>query len=642
MGIDKSLKMPGLNGSAAQSVYDQMMAEASAEVDAEKPKKEEERRYPLGSNEGPYTKTEFMGWFGHEEGHRSWNESCPPTVAKSATKKPSNSTSSPAPAPESFGQQSHPTYGQKTPSKEASASASASDPFSASPLTKSPSSEKKAKPFGGKATVFTTADTQAKQIDSSVNWDGKPKEKSYMEDPKHRMQVDDKYRVGERRAPPAREDIWTQKKKSSLWKDMNTSLLFFATHGNNNYPDHVERIRQILITREVEFQEIDLCDPLTGLGRRDVKQRMEELSGGNTDIPQLYLRGNFIGSGRDALDELMYLIDNNTDLRCFSRPWCQDFEYFQGLFAEADPDGSGMLSRDEYAQLIADCQFELNMQQISAMLAQGEYNLDGNLYYEELPAVLAHIARGTKSADDEEFEAALGAAQEKREKREAEQQQRYLQSLSPVRSPGQLRDAAQYDRIHHTHEEQKSGASPARVAEAPVPYTEEEDEFEYVEYDDYTDGEDYRNPVKAVLIGGKKMKKVLKQKQAWDPNNHQAEGWFNRGSRHQQAPDELLQTRATVQANQYRVKDQASSYQEATIYDPDIPDWQNEVYRNGRVAHHFPERTKKYPLMPGDVVEENTGLASVQALFKRKGDVSFDQLAGMDSVTLGTMLRMLR
>merc|ERR1712166_1075893 len=179
---DKSLKMPGLNGSAAQSVYDQMMAEASAEVDAEKPKKEEERRYPLGSNEGPYTKTGFMGWFGHEEGHRSWNESCPPTVAKSATKKPSNSTSSPAPAPESFGQQSHPTYGQKTPSKEAPASASASDPFSASPLTKSPSSEKKAKPFGGKATVFTTADTQAKQIDSSVNWDGKPKEKSYIEE----------------------------------------------------------------------------------------------------------------------------------------------------------------------------------------------------------------------------------------------------------------------------------------------------------------------------------------------------------------------------------------------------------------------------------------------------------------------------
>ena len=140
----------------------------------------------------------------------------------------------------------------------------ASDPFSASPLTKSPSSEKKTKPFGGKATVFTTADTQAKQIDSSVNWDGKPKERPYMEDPKHRMQVDDKYRVGERRAPPKREDLWTQKKKNSLWKDMNTSLLFFATHGNNNYPDHVERIRQILITRGVEYQEIDLCDPLTG------------------------------------------------------------------------------------------------------------------------------------------------------------------------------------------------------------------------------------------------------------------------------------------------------------------------------------------------------------------------------------------
>ena len=38
--------------------------------------------------------------------------------------------------------------------------------------------------------------------------------------------------------------------------------------------------------------------------------------------------------------------------------------------------------------------------------------------------------------------------------------------------------------------------SPAHVAEATVPYTEEEDEFEFVEYDDYTDGEDYRNPVK--------------------------------------------------------------------------------------------------------------------------------------------------
>jgi len=93
------------------------------------------------------------------------------------------------------------------------------------------------------------------------------------------------------------------------------SLLFVASQGNSMMHSTTDRVRQILLARNVQHEEIDLCDAESGQGIRAHRQRMEQLSGGIEETPQLYINGRFIGAGRAALEELMFLIDSGQDLQ---------------------------------------------------------------------------------------------------------------------------------------------------------------------------------------------------------------------------------------------------------------------------------------------------------------------------------------
>merc|ERR1712194_865101 len=55
------------------------------------------------------------------------------------------------------------------------------------------------------------------------------------------------------------------------------SLLFVSSHGNSTMLSVTDRVRQVLIAREVPFEEVDLCDPMTGMGVREARDRMEAL-----------------------------------------------------------------------------------------------------------------------------------------------------------------------------------------------------------------------------------------------------------------------------------------------------------------------------------------------------------------------------
>eukprot|EP00658_Telonema_sp_P-2_P046276 TRINITY_DN3439_c0_g2_i11.p2 TRINITY_DN3439_c0_g2~~TRINITY_DN3439_c0_g2_i11.p2 ORF type:complete len:142 (+),score=30.29 TRINITY_DN3439_c0_g2_i11:207-632(+) len=93
------------------------------------------------------------------------------------------------------------------------------------------------------------------------------------------------------------------------------TALFFSSHGNSSMAT-VERIQQILTARQVPYESVDLSDQVNG-GVEDAwlcRERMEGLSGGQTETPQLHIRGRFIGAGSAALEELMYLIDSGQDL----------------------------------------------------------------------------------------------------------------------------------------------------------------------------------------------------------------------------------------------------------------------------------------------------------------------------------------
>jgi len=56
------------------------------------------------------------------------------------------------------------------------------------------------------------------------------------------------------------------------------SLLFVASHGNSMMHSTTDRVRQILLARNVQHEEIDLCDAESGQGVRAHRQRMEQLS----------------------------------------------------------------------------------------------------------------------------------------------------------------------------------------------------------------------------------------------------------------------------------------------------------------------------------------------------------------------------
>eukprot|EP00656_Telonema_subtile_P029368 TRINITY_DN32519_c0_g1_i1.p1 TRINITY_DN32519_c0_g1~~TRINITY_DN32519_c0_g1_i1.p1 ORF type:complete len:255 (+),score=59.43 TRINITY_DN32519_c0_g1_i1:222-986(+) len=98
-----------------------------------------------------------------------------------------------------------------------------------------------------------------------------------------------------------------------LWEQAE-SVLFFASHGRSDMLSTVDRIRQILLARDVPYVESDLCDHTSGEGLPEVRSRMEAMSSGCTETPQLHIRGKFIGAGRAALEELMFLIDSGQDL----------------------------------------------------------------------------------------------------------------------------------------------------------------------------------------------------------------------------------------------------------------------------------------------------------------------------------------
>eukprot|EP00658_Telonema_sp_P-2_P035838 TRINITY_DN26010_c0_g1_i1.p1 TRINITY_DN26010_c0_g1~~TRINITY_DN26010_c0_g1_i1.p1 ORF type:complete len:261 (+),score=42.01 TRINITY_DN26010_c0_g1_i1:175-957(+) len=92
------------------------------------------------------------------------------------------------------------------------------------------------------------------------------------------------------------------------------SVLYVASHGRSDMDSTVDRIRTLLKARGVAYKEVQLCDPYTEEPLPHVRREMEQLSGGEVETPQLFLRGCLIGAGRAAYEELQFLVDQHQDL----------------------------------------------------------------------------------------------------------------------------------------------------------------------------------------------------------------------------------------------------------------------------------------------------------------------------------------
>ena len=64
----------------------------------------------------------------------------------------------------------------------------------------------------------------------------------------------------------------------------------------------------ILAHHNVELESIDLSECISEDAMHMIRLNMEERSG-SSDLPQLFLHGNFLGAGTEALEFLMYLND---------------------------------------------------------------------------------------------------------------------------------------------------------------------------------------------------------------------------------------------------------------------------------------------------------------------------------------------
>lgn len=76
-------------------------------------------------------------------------------------------------------------------------------------------------------------------------------------------------------------------------KDPNMSQLYFSSIGQSAREHVVDRITQILASRSVPVETIDLAAGAED--KRAARDHMESLSG-SSELPQLFLRGNYIGN----------------------------------------------------------------------------------------------------------------------------------------------------------------------------------------------------------------------------------------------------------------------------------------------------------------------------------------------------------
>jgi len=81
--------------------------------------------------------------------------------------------------------------------------------------------------------------------------------------------------------------------------------LYWSVYSGSFVVPHCERIRMILEKHGIEWEDIDLAECENKRERRaDMEARSE-----SKELPQLFLRGKFVGAGTECLEELMYLND---------------------------------------------------------------------------------------------------------------------------------------------------------------------------------------------------------------------------------------------------------------------------------------------------------------------------------------------
>jgi len=83
------------------------------------------------------------------------------------------------------------------------------------------------------------------------------------------------------------------------------SQIYWSVYSGSFVVPHKERIEMILDHKGITYESIDLAECENKKERRaDMEARSE-----CKELPQLFIRGKFIGAGVDAIEELMYLND---------------------------------------------------------------------------------------------------------------------------------------------------------------------------------------------------------------------------------------------------------------------------------------------------------------------------------------------
>lgn len=98
---------------------------------------------------------------------------------------------------------------------------------------------------------------------------------------------------------------WWQKGQK-LPPAKHETTIYWSVYVGSWVKPHVERMQMILENKGIPYTAIDLGEVS---GMRVRRAQMEDKSG-SSELPQLFFEGKFLGSGVDALQQLMYLNDS--------------------------------------------------------------------------------------------------------------------------------------------------------------------------------------------------------------------------------------------------------------------------------------------------------------------------------------------
>ena len=93
-----------------------------------------------------------------------------------------------------------------------------------------------------------------------------------------------------------------------LPSEKHQTTIYWSVYVGSWVQPHVERMQMILENKGIPYTAIDLGECS---GMRVRRAQMEDKSG-SSELPQLFLEGEFLGSGVEALQQLMYLNDSGT------------------------------------------------------------------------------------------------------------------------------------------------------------------------------------------------------------------------------------------------------------------------------------------------------------------------------------------